>query len=307
MKGRKMGVLIFGRHRVRMLLCCSIIFFCFFISSAQQIQREQQEMEYYRGIGLLPLTNGPNNENLPAGSYIITHDIIVEKGKALTLVAGSTIYFTQNAMLVVNGKLICSGSPDAPVIFRRLDNQKYFEPIDSRVETRWDGIYLPDSAQLEMSYSLISDSKYGIVVSGKDVSMVFNLVRFANNKFQNVKIGNREMKISENSPIVFRYPEQKGVFKEPAPVVYATETIQNNRKKLGTSYPKLRVAMGITGGAGLIVGLAGVGMYNNYYNEYKDSKDEKDKSNMNIGKGMAIAGGLLFGIGAVGFTWTFFF
>ena len=25
------------------------------------------------------------------------------------------------------------------------------------------------------------------------------------------------------------------------------------------------------------------------------------------GKGMAIAGGLLFGVGAVGFTWTFFF
>ena len=301
-----MGLLSWFRYRDWILLY-SIIFIGVFSGNAQQITRQQQEIEYYRGVGILPLTGGINNDNLAPGSYLIPQDIMIEKGKQLTIFAGTTIYFTQNAMLVVNGKLVCSGSADAPIVFRKLDNQKYFEPIDTRVETRWDGIYLPDSAQLEMNHTVVSDSKYGIVISGKDVSMIFNSVLFTNNKFQNVKIGNRELKINENTPIVFRYPEQQGVFEEPALVKYATETIQNDRKRFETAYPQLRISMAIAGIIGLGVGITGITLSNKYYDEFEKTEDKDYEEKASAGRIAAVSGSLLFGVGVIGFTWTLFF
>ncbi|MBN1577359.1 MAG: hypothetical protein JW913_12445, partial [Chitinispirillaceae bacterium] len=212
------------------------------------------------------------------------------------------------AMLVVNGTLVCSGTGEAPVVFRKLDNRNYFQPIDPRVETRWDGIYLPDSAKLTMSNTIISDSKYGIVVSGKDVAMAFDSVSFTNNKFQNVKIGERMMKIAENSPIVFHYPEQEGVFVEPVAVQNATETIQ--QKKGGrheTAYPRLRTGMGITAGAGLVLGVVGVAIYKKYSTNTPDIPDEQLRTKSNVGRVATIGGAILFGVGAVGFVWTFFY
>ncbi len=269
----------------------------------------ERELAYYRGIGIQPLVEATQSGELAPGTYLIPHDLLIEKGKVLTIFAGSTILFTQNAMLVVNGKLVCSGTAEAPIVFRRLDNQKYFQPIDSRVEIRWDGIYLPDSAKLEMKNTIVSDSKYGIVISGKDVAMVFDSVLFINNKFQNVKIGNQVMKIDENTPVVFRYPEQRGVFVEPAVVKYATETIQNKKgkKQHKTNYPKLRVSMGIMGIAGLAGGIAGVVAHKKYSESYEKKKDEGDLEMSKAGRIAAAGGAVLFGIGAAGFTWTFFY
>ena len=291
----------------RLLVCC--ILSCFLPVAAQTEGSQQEMIQFYRDSGIQPLINPEQEGDFTPGTYLIPHDIMIPKGKVMNIFPGTRILFIQNAMLVVNGTLICSGTLEAPVNFCKLDNTNYFQPIDPRVETRWDGIYLPDSAQLKMSHTIISDSKYGIVVSGKDVSMTFESVRFNDNKFQNVKIGERIMKIAENSPIIFHYPEQQGVFVEPVVVHNATETIQQNkRRSQGTAHPQLRVGMGIAGGVGLILGATGVVIYRKYAPLYKDTpNEEQNRSFMNAGRGAAVAGAILFGAGAVGFTWTFFY
>ncbi|MBN1306538.1 MAG: hypothetical protein JXA18_01375 [Chitinispirillaceae bacterium] len=292
-----------GLPPTKLFVCC--ILYCFFSTTAQTIDPQEEEIQFYRHSGIQPLVNAEQEGDLSPGTYLIPHDILVAKGKVITIYPGTKILFTQNAMLVVNGTLVCSGTKDAPVIFRKLDNRSYFRPIDPRVETRWDGIYLPDSAKLTMSNTIISDSKYGIVVSGKDVSMALDSVRFIDNKFQNVKIGERMMKIADNSPIVFRYPEQEGVFVEPVAVHNVTETIQHkNHRGYETAYPQLRIGMAITAGAGLVLGAVGVAMYRHYS---EDTDDEQSRAKANAGRVAAIGGAVLFGVGAVGFAWTFFY
>jgi hypothetical protein len=278
----------------------TLLLVCLFLFPLSVVAQKDIEIKFYRDNGIQPLINGAQDGDFAPGTYLIPHDIMIEKGKIMTIFPGSTILFTQNAMLVVNGTLICAGTTEAPVVFKKLDNQQYFEPLDPRVETRWDGIYLPDSANLTMSKTIVSDSKYGIVISGKDVSMTFDSVRFVNNKFQNVKIGERMMKILPNTPIVFRYPEQEGVFIPPAVVQNATETIQQKRNQSHkTAYPKVRMSMGALGGVGLLAGVAGYVLYN--------KSDEKDQSNAKIGTAAAATGAFLFGVGVIGFTWTFFY
>ena len=299
-------------HTVYRLYMNRVVILFFTVISAvfaQQDDETQRKIEYYQKKGIQPLLGGIKEGELTAGTYLIPHDIMIEKGKTLTLSAGTKILFTQNALLVVNGTLVCEGTAATPVTFNKLQNEWYYRPIDSRLETRWDGIYLPDSAVCRMKNTIVTNSKYGIVVSGKDVTMALDSVLFTNNKFQNVKIGNRVMKIKENSPIVFNYPEQQGIFVEPAAVVNATETIQAKRQKPhATTHPALRIGMGITGGIGLLCGTAG------FYSVRKTLADVDEEtiteeiiSKANTGRAVGITGAILFGIGATGFVWTFFF
>lgn len=276
---------------------------------AQEDDEVQKKITFYQRKGIQPLLGGMKEGEIAAGTYLIPHDIMIEKGKTLTLAAGAKILFTQNALLVVNGTLICAGTPSQPVSFNKLNNEWYYRPIDPRIETRWDGIYLPDSAVCKMSNTIITNSKYGIVVSGKDVSMAFDAVRFTNNKFQNVKIGNRVMKISENAPIKFNYPEQQGIFVEPAAVVNATETIQAKRlDKPQTSYPALRIGMGVTGGIGLACGAAGYYIVRKHLSGVdRETLTDDVIAKANTGRAVGITGAILFGVGATGFVWTFFF
>ena len=276
---------------------------------AQQEDEVQKKIDYYRSKGIQPLLGGIEEGKLAAGTYLIPHDIMIEKGKTLTLSAGVKILFTQNALLVVNGTLICEGTSATPVTFDKLKNEWYYRPIDPRLETRWDGIYLPDSALCRMRNTVVTNSKYGIVVSGKDVSMALDSVRFINNKFQNVKIGNRVMKINEHVPMVFNYPEQQGVFVEPAAVVNATETIQASRGHgHTTAHPGLRIGMGIAGGIGLICGATGYMMVQKTMKGVdEETLTEEIIAKANTGRAVGIAGAILFGIGATGFVWTFFY
>jgi len=274
------------------------------------IAQTESEIAHYRANGIQPLINSTQSGDFAPGTYLIPHDIMIEKGQTVNIFPGTTILFTQNAMLVVNGKLICTGTAEAPVQFKRLDNSLYPEPIDSRLDTRWDGIYLPDSARMKMRNTIISNSKYGIVVSGKDVLMVIDSVRFLNNKFQNIKIGEQVLKISQGTPIRFKHPEQKGVFIPPALVLRATETIQQRGDvPHQTNYPTLRLAMGIAGGAGLIAGIAGYTAFSKYSDDYRASRNrsEKDYRYANYSAIAAGTGACVFVIGAAGFTWTFFY
>ena len=296
-------VFIFSTKRVFYFLLA------FFSVAVAQQDEVRQKIEYYRAKGIEPLLGGVQEGQLASGTYLIPHDIMIEKGKTLTLAPGTKILFTQNALLAVNGALICEGTASSPVTFDKLNNEWYYRPIDPRLETRWDGIYLPDSAVCRMKNTIVTNSKYGIVVSGKDVSMAFDSVIFTGNKFQNVKIGNQVMKISENSPVVFNYPEQRGVFVEPVAVVNATETIQANHLETHrTSYPALRIVMGITGGIGLVCGTAGFLMVRkSLAGVDEETISDEIVRKANAGRTVGITGAILFGIGTGGFVWTLFF
>lgn len=304
---------------------------------AQMTNQETEEANYYRNKGMQPLVAYQQDGDYAPDTFLIPHDITVQKGKVLTFYPGCTILFTKNAMLVVQGTLICLGSVDAPVIFKKLDNKDYVNSIDPRIETRWDGIYLSDSSKLEMAHTNISDSKYGIVVSGSDVHMALDSVTFRDNKFQNVRIGNRMLKVAEKRPVTFRYPEQEGVFADPAKVVTATESIQQHqRSSHKTAHPVFRVVTGTMG----VVGIAGsIGGYYFYDKNKKRENQTTDASNALVSSwnhqapseaqlveyravhekitpyedrknlflvGSATAGALAL-LSACGFIWTFYF
>lgn len=303
---------------------------------AQMTNQEIEEANFYRNKGMQPLVAYQQDGDYAPDTFLIPHDITVEKGKVLTFYPGCTILFTKNAMLVVQGTLICLGSADAPVVFKKLDNNDYVNPIDARIETRWDGVYLSDSSKLEMSHTNISDSKYGIVVSGNDVNMELDSVIFRDNKFQNVRIGNRTLKVAEKRPVALRYPEQDGVFADPAKGVAAAERMQHQKPPHKTAHPVFRVVTGSISVVGIAGGIGGYYFYdknkkleNNTTEAYQSLRSslryqepskaqinellamsgkittQEDRKNLSV-VGAVTAGALAL-LSACGFIWTFYF
>ena len=73
---------------------------------------------------------------------VVYGGITVKEGASLTITAGSTIYFHENAGIEVHGKLLVKGQPDNNVVLRgdRIDNMFDYLPYD-RVSGQWQGIH----------------------------------------------------------------------------------------------------------------------------------------------------------------------
>lgn len=86
----------------------------------------------------------------------------VAENATLTINAGTTVYFNDQAGLDVYGKLLCKGEPDNEVVLRgyRLDHMFDYLPYD-RVSGQWQGIR-------------IHESSYGNQLEYTDIHSAFN-------------------------------------------------------------------------------------------------------------------------------------
>lgn len=106
-----------------------------------------------------------------AGTPIIIYGgITVEEGATLTINAGTTLYFHQDAGLDVHGTLKTVGTAEEPVVLRgdRIDRMFDYLPYD-RVPGQWQGITLRESSyDNTIEYTDIHSSYNGIVCESAD-------------------------------------------------------------------------------------------------------------------------------------------
>ena len=96
----------------------------------------------------------------------------VEEGATLTIAPGMTMYFHDGAGLDVAGRLVCKGSPSAPVVLRgdRLDRMFDYLPYD-RVSGQWSGLCLDSTSYgNEIEYTDIHGTFDGVRADSSDVS-----------------------------------------------------------------------------------------------------------------------------------------
>lgn len=77
--------------------------------------------------------------------YLVYGSLRVDTARTLTLPAGCTIYFHNNASLIVYGNLRTEGTFEKPVTLTgdRLDDMKFLNPVPySHVAGQWGGVYL---------------------------------------------------------------------------------------------------------------------------------------------------------------------
>ena len=94
----------------------------------------------------------------------------VDSLATLTLGAGTTVYFRDEAKLDVYGRLLCKGEPGNEVVLRgyRLDNMFDYLPYD-RVSGQWGGVHFHESSyENELDYTDLHSAYTGIEVDSCD-------------------------------------------------------------------------------------------------------------------------------------------
>jgi hypothetical protein len=171
-------------------------------SLAQTTSQEDEERAFYQEKHFIPI-KGEQDSDYPKGTYLVTDDVMVKKGRTMTFMPGTTVLFKKDTRILVEGRLICQGNSNGMITFGRLANDKYFIPLDTGVDTRWDGIFVAESGSVEISFSCISGSKYGVEAKENAGTVVLDSVLFRENKFQNLKMGVGTVPVAENQYVFY--------------------------------------------------------------------------------------------------------
>jgi hypothetical protein len=313
------------------LVFLSILFSIFSVCLAQTGEINNEEIEFYQKKGLQPFVSSQQDGDYPAGTYLVIHDLTIEKGKIMTLYPGTKILFKKDTRLFVKGILICQGKSGEPVIFEKLDNNSYFTAIDSTLDTWWDGIYVSDSASVEMKYTEITNSKYGIVAKPAVAGLSLDSIQFRNNKYHSIRFGNEIPDIPDKKIVTISWSGLDGVAPQinvldtsikVSPVISDKQQAFDDpnlaAKKSAATKKHLRWTTGITTliGAGISVG--GYFVYDHYLSLSR-SPDGRDRSKTDpstathyddmytAGYYVVAGGAILSAIGLSGFTLTFVF
>ncbi|MDD5676293.1 MAG: hypothetical protein PHC61_19125 [Chitinivibrionales bacterium] len=268
-------------------------------AAAKIIDPAKEEENYYRAkMGFVTLA-GDQESDYPKDKYLVTQDVVIKKGTTMTIYPGAQLFFKKDTRIIIEGKLVCQGTEHDPITFRKLGNRDYFNPIDSAIDTRWEGVFVADSGELELTHTAITDTKYGISVHPDFSNILLDTLLFRNNKYQNLKIGNTIIPVPSMRIVCYKAQPEKisGVLGAAA------------QKK--SWKPPVRIAGAGAGIIGAVVWAAGYAAGTYYHKKYNSETNPRaavdygDK--MDLGAQAATAGLIVFGAGALGFSLTFVF
>jgi hypothetical protein len=272
-----------------------------------QMNPADEETAFYRSKHYIPI-KGEQDSDYPRGVYLVTDDVVIKKGKTMTFMPGTLVLFKKDTRITVEGRLICQGNSKGAITFGRLANEKYLIPLDSGVDARWDGIYVADSGSVEISFTDITGSKYGLENLQANGTIILDTVMFQDNKFQNLKVGGNAICVPEDKYIFFssRTGGAQSVVRNIGGI-----SQDGTKKAMSWKFP-FRIgcgALALAGGALYVTELVAAGDYQ------KKSDDEKTNATVAdnyLGKAQDAAnigniGAILGILGVIGFTVTFFF
>lgn len=102
---------------------------------------------------------------------VVYGGITVDSAATLTISAGTTLYFHNDAGINVYGRLLCQGTPEENVIMRgdRIDNMFDYLPYDN-VSGQWQGIRIRESSYGNVfAYTDIHSTYDGVVIDSCDI------------------------------------------------------------------------------------------------------------------------------------------
>lgn len=107
----------------------------------------------------------------PTRPVVIYGGMTVAEGATLTVGAGTTLYFHNDAALNVHGTLVCQGTAESNVVLRgdRLDHMFDYLPYDG-VSGQWQGVHLYETSYGNtLTHTDIHGAFNGLVVDSSDV------------------------------------------------------------------------------------------------------------------------------------------
>jgi hypothetical protein len=157
-----------------------------------------------------------------AGSpYTVTDNIIINQGKTLIIGPGCVLLFKPYCGIDVAGELLVQGTPEKPVVFTSINDDKWNRSEKTPEAFDWNGIRILADGRGFLSRFLISYSVYGIQAQSEDITIsegVFN----QNGQF-NFTLSGKILTVKENLP--FSYVGGAAIGKNTRPLRLAAITM----------------------------------------------------------------------------------
>jgi hypothetical protein len=132
---------------------------------------------------------------------VVYGSLMVDSLATLTINAGTTVYFRDEASLDVYGRLLCKGEPGNEVVLRgyRLDHMFDYLPYD-RVSGQWGGVHLHESSyNNELDYTDLHSASTGIEIDSCDtvkVTLIMNASTVHNCQGYGINANNCNVKLN---------------------------------------------------------------------------------------------------------------
>ncbi|MCA9211951.1 MAG: CotH kinase family protein [Planctomycetales bacterium] len=180
--------------------------------------------------------DGENTWHAANGPFYVTSDLTINPGAKLTIEPGTSVYFAQDAELIVNGTLVAQGTKDKRIRFTADPAAPHVPDIPTNREgvlpdgpPRWDGIHFQDSPSAEnmiafadIEYAQDGGGSIGVVNSA---AMIDNVT--ISKTHLRMIFGNNASMVVQNST----FPDMFGPDENPA--VLGLDNVAEHIKVIG--------------------------------------------------------------------------
>ena len=131
---------------------------------------------------------GPDERLDAQRPYVIEDSLTVDAGATLRLGPGVRLMFGSQALLRVDGRLLCEGTAERPVVLRgdRMDMMFEKQPYD-RISNQWQGVVLTASSRgSHLDHTDIHSGAWGVRIEPADDDAQEERLRLENSVIHNV-------------------------------------------------------------------------------------------------------------------------
>lgn len=240
------------------------------VGSPKHKQRFYQSKHKMHSIYSYPLdgTVGP-------GKVVIIDSLVIPEGKALTIMAGTTLLFEPGAYIRIFGRIKGTGffNEKKEIVFDKLPYAECYPTFDNSSDTLWNGILVDEGGSISLDDALMKNARVGIYCNKPNTSVSIVCVTFFNVLDAGLVINN---KIISHNINCFTYNYVSSNYNEVSKKeteIKDTST-SSEKKRSGKSF---RVALQI-GGAALAAGGGLLWLYfndqaNHYAQDYASARE----------------------------------
>ncbi|MBD3390888.1 MAG: hypothetical protein GF410_02620 [Chitinivibrionales bacterium] len=267
------------------------------------VRLTEEKDRFYRQKGYTPLHGSIESASLEPATFVLIDELVIGRGIDLRFAAGSRILCENGARIRINGKLIALGTSNRPVVFASLPASEYCFPVQTD-DTLWNGITVEDSAALYCERVHIGDCDAGVDILSENCSVRFRETVFRNTGRYSIRVDGREVRIAEDEPVTWLWPEVR----ESGELTFVRGAGAGGHARW--KWPA-RIGFAAIAAGGIGLAAASEYLVRKYSEDFSSETDpaRADKLHTRAERAarlrtMGIVAG---GVGAVGFTVTFFF
>jgi hypothetical protein len=160
----------------------------------------------YRGAAAqVPLT-GEISGNYQAGQYLVSGDVVVLPKTTLSFAPGSVVRLAEYAGITVQGRLVCNGTPQQPIVFTSANDMPHARTLPEAFD--WNGIKVSFEAEgVSLEHCTIAYSTFGLNIESNATQVSIKNVTFMHNGTASLTRGKKMIPVQETAPTSFAWPE----------------------------------------------------------------------------------------------------